>query len=284
MQKNKSPKVRHLAQLDARNEPGADSLAWNERVAQLLDCVDEPEALARAILRALEALFPVRFAYVAVWGNRTKPLRLWSSPPNADASSIDRLIPDLDPMVTAIREGRRGTFSLRDVVPPGFADSELYQKYYVSHGFVDEITHVPATEQGRRFVVSGGVTHSEPFTAEELSRHDTASPTIVASLLRLSRLVHAELNDVGYDKDAPGGDVDSALNRFGREILSDREREVVHLMLRGHNTESVAQKLEIARNTVRRHQARAYQKLRVSSQGELFFAFLRTLGLPDENP
>jgi DNA-binding CsgD family transcriptional regulator len=54
--------------------------------------------------------------------------------------------------------------------------------------------------------------------------------------------------------------------------------------LRGHNSESVAHQLGISWNTARRHRTRAYAKLGVSSQGELFYAFLRTLGLePDES-
>ena len=51
--------------------------------------------------------------------------------------------------------------------------------------------------------------------------------------------------------------------------------DVVNLLLHGHDTQSVAANLEIARETVKLHRRHAYAKLRVSSQGELFYKFLR---------
>ena len=70
------------------------------------------------------------------------------------------------------------------------------------------------------------------------------------------------------------------MDRFGVNLLTPREHEVVDLVLRGHNSESVARQLEIARDTVKFHRKRADAKLRVRSQGELFYMFLESLGLP----
>ena len=75
-----------------------------------------------------------------------------------------------------------------------------------------------------------------------------------------------------------GGDIEDALHRFGADLLTTREREVIHLVLRGHDTRSVAAQLEIAADTVKLHRKHAYAKLHVSSQGELFFQFLQSPG------
>ena len=71
--------------------------------------------------------------------------------------------------------------------------------------------------------------------------------------------------------------VRNALERFGAAELTERESEVIQLVLRGHNTESVATQLGIASATAKLHRRRAYAKLSVGSQGELFFKFLETL-------
>ena len=75
------------------------------------------------------------------------------------------------------------------------------------------------------------------------------------------------------------GDVDSAVDRFGRGTLTGREQQIIQLVLRGHNTESAANRLGIAFHTAKGHRVSAYRKLGVNSQGELFCAFLRTIGL-----
>ena len=53
-----------------------------------------------------------------------------------------------------------------------------------------------------------------------------------------------------------------------------REREIVSMILQGHSTESVALRLDISPGTVKVHRKNIYRKLKVSSQGELFAAFM----------
>jgi DNA-binding CsgD family transcriptional regulator len=73
--------------------------------------------------------------------------------------------------------------------------------------------------------------------------------------------------------------LDAALEGFGEGLLTPRENDVIGLVLYGHNTQSVAVQLGISADTVKLHRKHAYAKLRVSSQGELFFKFLEHLGL-----
>jgi DNA-binding CsgD family transcriptional regulator len=71
--------------------------------------------------------------------------------------------------------------------------------------------------------------------------------------------------------------LEGALECFGTDCLTERERAVVRLVLCGHNTQSVASELGIATETAKLHRKHAYAKLRVGSQGELFFQFLQSL-------
>ena len=77
----------------------------------------------------------------------------------------------------------------------------------------------------------------------------------------------------------PGIDhqIDLAFRTFGASLLSPREKAVLEMMLRGYSTDSSADKLGIALETVRRHRKSIYRKLDVSSQTDLFSLFLNAM-------
>ena len=61
---------------------------------------------------------------------------------------------------------------------------------------------------------------------------------------------------------------------FGAGVLTRREREVIQYVLRGHSSGSIALNLEVSVTTIKTHRKRAYSKLNISSQSELFSMFL----------
>jgi DNA-binding CsgD family transcriptional regulator len=71
--------------------------------------------------------------------------------------------------------------------------------------------------------------------------------------------------------------IDEAFQRFGRNLLTPRESEVVEYVLKGHSADATGQLLGISPGTVRIHRRNIYAKLRVSSQGELFSKFISSL-------
>jgi DNA-binding CsgD family transcriptional regulator len=64
---------------------------------------------------------------------------------------------------------------------------------------------------------------------------------------------------------------------FGSSVLSEREQQVAHLLLRGNSAKAVARILEISPDTARTHSKRIYRKLSVSSQAELLALFFQAL-------
>lgn len=56
----------------------------------------------------------------------------------------------------------------------------------------------------------------------------------------------------------------------GFDALSDREMDVVNLILAGHGSEAIGLHLDIALPTVKSHRRNIYHKLGISSQAELF--------------
>ena len=73
------------------------------------------------------------------------------------------------------------------------------------------------------------------------------------------------------------GRLQSALEAFGSSLLTDREAQVINLVLRGHSTKTVADRLCISVETVKLHRKHAYAKLEIGSQAELFYLFIDSL-------
>lgn len=68
------------------------------------------------------------------------------------------------------------------------------------------------------------------------------------------------------------------LKDFASDILSPREAEIVGLILKGHSSLSISLSLGIALPTVKTHRKNAYSKLGISTQQQLFNAFLQWNG------
>lgn len=71
--------------------------------------------------------------------------------------------------------------------------------------------------------------------------------------------------------------IEDAFQRFGRNLLTPREAEVVEYVLKGHSSDATGRALGISSGTVRIHRRNICAKLRVSSQGELFPCFMASL-------
>ena len=65
--------------------------------------------------------------------------------------------------------------------------------------------------------------------------------------------------------------------RFGETDLTQRERQITQLLLRGHSSKSIARELGIAPGTVMVHKRNLFSKLGITSQYELFSLFIDKL-------
>ena len=66
---------------------------------------------------------------------------------------------------------------------------------------------------------------------------------------------------------------------FGEDALTQREREITQLLLRGHSSKSIARELGIAPGTVMVHKRNLFAKLGITSQYELFSSFIDALSV-----
>jgi DNA-binding CsgD family transcriptional regulator len=77
----------------------------------------------------------------------------------------------------------------------------------------------------------------------------------------------------------PGVDhqIQQGFASFGSNYVSEREQEVLELLLRGYGADTSAEKLSISLETVRRHRKSIYKKLDVNSQADLFALFINAI-------
>ena len=112
-------------------------------------------------------------------------------------------------------------------------------------------------------------------------------PRGVQRLKLIEPLVHAAMQTIWQRGSATtrrqdkGDSLHRRLTRcfenFGEGLLTERERQITQLLLRGHSTKSVARELGIAPGTVMVHKRNLFAKLGITSQYELFSLFIDAL-------
>lgn len=116
---------------------------------------------------------------------------------------------------------------------------------------------------------------TKPYEARDVTRLDTAFPAFAALHALHSRLSRPQPASRGQAK-AARPDTSNAARRVEDlwPALTARECEVVSLILAGHASPEIARKLGIAPGTVRNHRLSIYAKLDITSEREVFLAYL----------
>lgn len=180
----------------------------------------------------------------------------------------------LDPFYRAFADGvTPGCYRLQQLAPASFRSSEYYRLYYVRTGISDEIGFLLGVSTDICVHISVGVRgQKNRFSAAQHRRLGAFMPL-------LEEVVKQQWTP--HDRAASRAlttQLDSALKFFGHDFLTQREAEVIQLLLRGHSTKSIAERLRISPETVKLHRKHSYAKLDVSSQAELFHLFIDALG------
>jgi DNA-binding CsgD family transcriptional regulator len=254
------------------------SSEWNRLVADLFEAVDELSVLLDAVLSAMDALTPKsdgRSAFL-IYAASDPSGSAWLYP-EVVRPSLDEVGPwpdeQIDPFTIALHEGRTGFLALRDVMPSEFEKSRYFEKGYAKYGYCDAVAH--GCRVDKLYILVGRMNRAR-LTDQELEEHRAASPIILAA----ARRVAIRFSRGGETSFQASWSVEQAMNQFGNEFLTPRERDVIQLILRGHNTESISHQLNISPNTIKRHRSRGYRKFGVGSHGELFSLFLESLEMP----
>ncbi len=268
---------------------------WYRDLGVLIDHADA-EDLPGRLVHALTHAVPFELAAVFVYRGRSRPMNVYDNFELADAKKgIAAYVENtyvLNPFYQAQLQGiPDGVYRIRDLAPDAFFESEYYRSYRAMPSESEEIGYI--TEDWPRgmeeidiavtlapdVVTEISVYRSlrDPgFRDDELARLSDLVP-VIAALLKKYWVAHGA---AGMRASPPDSRVDDTFVNFGKEVLSDREREVTQLILRGHSSQSICFNLGISLGTVKTHRKNAYAKLNISSQSELLSLFLQSLQAP----
>lgn len=183
----------------------------------------------------------------------------------------------LDPLYhLAIRERSAHLCRFRDEQPDRFRSSEYYRQYCERTHLLDEMDFL-ADVTGDTTVVLVVGRRNRIFTRAELRRLELIEPTVQACMRRIWALWRSRTGRAtGEDRVDRG--LKHCFERFGESVLTERERQVSQLLLRGHSSKSIARELDIAPGTVMVHKRNLFAKLDIRSQYELFSLLIDELG------
>ncbi|WP_116368232.1 helix-turn-helix transcriptional regulator [Parahaliea mediterranea] len=256
----------------------SDLAHYSQQLALLINHVGE-EHFPQQLVHTLRALVPIDDATVLFYPERTYPVVAhFEVPEGSDASTLSQFVLGpflLDPFYIAGTEQRFGLFRLRELAPTGFKDSEYYKNWYRNCGYQDECGYVVSLGEGAFLNIAlGKIDPRSSFSAAQVRVLDDILP-VIESLCQH----HWDMTSVAETADTVDlrAQLHQALQHFGESLLTDREAQVINLVLHGHSTKTVAERLSISIETVKLHRKHAYAKLEVSSQAELFYLFLDSL-------
>jgi DNA-binding CsgD family transcriptional regulator len=249
---------------------------WSRGTAEILATMKTP-AFERAVLQAVKRLVDFDFVMTFDYAGPRRPSALGDTLAAARRKIVmqDYLAGPymLDPFVQQVLAGfRAGCFRLLDLAPDRFRQSEYYRVHYRLTGIREEV--------GFFFPMPG-----EATGVLSLARLDEA-PRLTRREMGILRLIEPALGALcaeHYAAKSPArlaaedhrAPLTYAYQQFGGKLLSEREREIVALVLQGHSTESIAGRLDISPGTVKIHRRNIYRKLGIGTQAELFASFLR---------
>ena len=255
---------------------------WNEASAGVIDALDTPD-FAPSLIAALRTVAPfehsVTFAYL---GDR-RPLALhdefpdWKRKVMVDDYQAGPYL--LDPFyLNATRQPLPRLVRLRDLAPDRFYQAEYFRNYYVQTELAEEIGFMVDVGQGVSVVISA-MRSARVFSSREFRDLQAVLPFVDAVARRNWSGLAASFTDAPRPGEgaALAHLIDHAFRSVGKNLLTQREAEVVEYTLKGHSAEATGQALGISPGTVRIHKRNIYAKLGIGSQGELFSRFIATL-------
>jgi len=172
-------------------------------------------------------------------------------------------------------------YHIDDVAPDDFRRSEYFRTYYSQKRVSDEGMFLIRFEGNAVFVVMVERKIKDAgFSAIELDALKAASTVIEALVCRNIQLAGL-MGLVDSSKQGAVSQFRSIESAFGSEMLTNRERDVAMLILRGHSSKSAARKLSISPETERVHRRRLYARLNITSHSELFRLFFEAANFYD---
>lgn len=262
--------------------------AWHAGLARAVASVGEVSFVER-LAEALNCLVPVESVMLGLErrGQPPQPLYQRGIVPEHHEGLIERYYARgylLDPFCLALEDGlTEGFYPLADIAPDDFFASEYYKTYYLKFGCTEDCHFIVDLGEARKVSLCLYQGYSGArFSETQLDLLAGALPLVRELIRQFERSGGLDLLLAGRGEGNGSQAAQAPLNRhiraafmnFGSDRLTEREREIAHLLLRGHSVKSSARVLDISPETVRMHRKHLYTKLEINSQAELFSLFI----------
>lgn len=253
---------------------------WNSDLANVIAHVGD-SIFFQQVFAAIEAQVPVAYPQAWLYHKDLPPQLLdHKIPKEAYDSQVDDYLEGPyreDPFFKiSLSAPRNNCYRLSRLVTGDFKQSSYHQDYYASTGTVDEAIIVTRLADGSVINISLMRLASQGEFSEEEYNWLYSVSQCLAELIdlhtRREEFVESNLLQPGVDHHIQRG-----YESFGTSYVSEREQEVLELLLRGYGADTSAEKLDISLETVRRHRKSIYKKLDVNSQADLFALFINVI-------
>lgn len=185
----------------------------------------------------------------------------------------------LDPFyVAAVNHRQHGVFRISQVAPIDFESSDYYSSHYRNVSISDEVRYMIPIDDDRwvHAFIERDRRHL-PFSEDDFDLLKSLEPLVISLVARQQDRFHEDNSQAEQLKAPLNLGIRGAISRLGNSELTKREIDVVELVLKGHASKSIADRLCISEGTVNNHKRNLYAKLGIKSQGQLFNAFLTEL-------
>ncbi|WP_432284027.1 helix-turn-helix transcriptional regulator [Aminobacter sp. BA135] len=243
---------------------------------------DFPRAIAALCLKASH----FDSAFICAFFTGDKPLPLYSD--LSDEQDRRIIVPYvgsaylLDPFYDLFKQnvGDR-VVGLNECSPDDFRSSDYYRMFYADTDLNDEMGVFVRLGTDASILMSLGVRDDRLDLSQRSKSTLEALLGVIANLCRQHWPRLAPSPQAGSSR--RDNHLEKAFEMFATSMLSNRESEIVRLILKGHSSKSMARVLGNSPETVKVHRKRIYAKMGITSQGELFSIFLRALScMPPE--
>lgn len=257
-----------------------DTEEWHAAIGKLIHAEDD-QHLAGALITAIGIVVNHEGTCLLAFHKDASPDVIHHTlEPAGQKHYLDRYLAGpylLDPLYQlAMQNKSPGCYRFRDQLPDRFRSSEYYRQYCEQTHLLDEMDFLAGVSDHTTLVLVIG-RRDRMFNKAELLRLELIEPTVHACMAKIWSSWEARRGSTDTD-DALHHKLIDCFERFGESVLTDRERQISQLLLRGHSSKAIARVLKIAPGTVMVHKRNLFAKLQISSQYELFSLFIDKLG------
>lgn len=270
---------RNLGKPDARlRDPTAfGHPVWLEGLTQLCRCIGSPEFESR-LLKLLNKVTPVDHCVVFTFGQGGAGHLFTHG--RMDVAEAQQLADDYvkhfhqqDPNYQQIAGAAEGC---EDCLIPLATDSgndSFYKNHFFDrHDLIDKASTVGKVEQGSVYCNFYRMGRSGPYSDKDWQLLESILPLITTLISTHYRMLQLSPTDERRPyrnaRSLVHNIISKSVSPFSQ--LTPRERQVCERILLGYTSVGIGLDLEIAQSSVVTYRRRAYEKLTISTQNELF--------------